>query len=416
MPASRKRGSVQVRGRSISVVIDLGEAPWRKCPKPGCAGSVFTDKTGPMACERCSQPLEAPVLHRRREWHSGYKTKGEANKALVAMLGEADKGIHVEPSTLTVRSYVETQWLRSLETSNLRESTVEMYRRSVRSYVLPHLGALKLRDVTPARVAAWLETLKAAGIGDRTIEVAAITAGKLFRSAFDRELISRNPCDNAAVREARPHPKAKAPTVWSTEETKRFLDSQAGDRLFALWRVAATTGLRRGELAALRWSDLDLNAGSLRVSHTLAVVGYKVAESEPKTEKSRRTVGLDSATVSALKAHRTRQAEEMFAIGRRPGKDGYVFTANPQGDAFHPQRFTQILEAKAKAAGLPPIHLHCLRHGHATHALEAGVPMKVVQERLGHSSIAITSDIYSHVLAATDQAAAAQVAAVLDRG
>ncbi|MGD0984480.1 MAG: tyrosine-type recombinase/integrase [Acidimicrobiales bacterium] len=412
--ASRKRGSVQQRGKSISVVIDEGEQPWRRCPTPRCTGSLFTDKAGEMACERCSSPLEPPVMHRRREWHSGFKTKGEANKALVAMLGEADKGIHVEPSTLTVRSYVETQWIRSLETSNLRESTVEMYRRSVKSYILPHLGQLRLRDVTPARVAAWLETLKAAGIGDRTIEVAGITAGKLFKSAFDRELISRNPTDNAAVREARPHPKAQKPTVWSAEETRRFLDSQRDDRLFALWRLAVTTGMRRGELAALRWSDLDLEAGALRVSHTFAVVGYRVVESEPKTEKGWRTIGLDSATVTALKAHRTRQAEEMLAIGRRADRDGYVFTANPQGDAFHPQRLTQLLQSKAKAASLPPIHLHCLRHGHATAALEAGVPMKVVSERLGHSSISITADIYSHVTAAVDQAAAAQVAAAID--
>jgi integrase len=367
-----------------------------------------------MKCERCGEPLEAPIPQRRREWHSGFKTKGEANKVLSALLGEIDKGIHVAPSTLTVREFAETQWLRSLETSNLRESTCEMYRRSVRSYVLPHLGTLKLRDVSPARVAAWLETLKAAGVGERTTEVAGITAGKLFKSAFDRELISRNPCDNAAVREARPHPTAKAPTVWSPEETRRFLDSQREDRLFALWRLAVTTGLRRGEISALRWSDVDLDAGALRVSHTFAVVGYRVVESEPKTEKSRRTIGLDPATVAALKAHRVAQAEEMLAIGRRPAKDGYVFTANPEGEPYHPQRFTQLLQSRAKTVGLPPIHLHCLRHGHATHALEAGVAMKVVSERLGHSSIAITADTYSHVTAAIDQAAAVQVAAAID--
>jgi integrase len=412
--ASRKRGSVRVRGSSISVVLDLGEHPWRKCPTPKCIGSVFTASTKELACERCGELLERPVLQRRREWHSGYRTKGEANKALTAMLGDVDRGVHVEPSALTVREFAEGTWIRSLESGNLRESTVEMYRRSMTHYVLPHLGPFKLRDVTPARLAAWLESLKSAGTGDRTVEIAGITAHKLLKSALDRELIHRNPADNAAVREARPKAKAKIPTVWTMEQTHAFLESQREDRLFALWRLATNTGLRRGELAALRWSDLDLDGASLRVSHTFSVVGYRVVESEPKTEKSRRTIGLDPATVTALKTHQTRQSKEMLAIGRGRSDDGYVFTSNPQGEPFHPQRLIQMLTAKAKAAGLPIVKLHDLRHGHATHAREAGVDMKMISDRLGHSSTSITADIYSHVTPAADKAAAAQVAAAID--
>ena len=137
--------------------------------------------------------------------------------------------------------------------------------------------------------------------------------------------------DKPELREALPKVDKSEPTVWTTEQTRAFLDSQADDRLFALWRLAVMTGLRRGELASLRWSDLDLEAGSLRVSHTFAVIGYRVVESEPKTEKSRRTIGLDPVTVSALKAHRERQSEEMLAVGSRPAEDAYVFTASPEG-------------------------------------------------------------------------------------
>ena len=125
------------------------------------------------------------------------------------------------------------------------------------------------------------------------------------------------------------------------------------------------------------------------------------------------TVGLDPATVTALRQHRTRQTEELFAFGKHREDERLVFVRE-DGEPYHPQRFTQMLAAKAEAAELPVVKLHALRHGHATVALEAGVPMKVVSERLGHSGIAITSDAYSHVTAATDRAAAAQVAAARD--
>ena len=191
--AARKPGSIRVRGKSISVVIDLGEQPWRKCPTPRCGGSAFTDTRAELACERCAEPLELPVLQRRRVWHSGFKTRTAAAKALTEMLGSAAKGIP-EPSSLTVRDFVDKTWLQSLASGSLRPSTVEMYKRSVRVYLLPHLGSLKMRDVTPARLTAWLESLKASGVGDRTIEVAGVTCHKLFKSALDRELHRPQSC------------------------------------------------------------------------------------------------------------------------------------------------------------------------------------------------------------------------------
>jgi integrase len=295
-----------------------------------------------------------------------------------------------------------------------------MYERSVRAQLLPHLGSVRLRDVTPARLAAWLEGLKSTGVGDRTVEIAGVTAHKLMKSALDRELISRNPADNAAVRSARPKAKASAPAVWSVEETRRFLDAQREDRLFPLWRLATMSGLRRGELAGLRWGDVDLDAGTLRVSATRVVVNYAVVQSAPKTDKSRRAISIDPATASALRSHRTRQASERLAAGGLwegadlPSDAALVF-CDEVGRPYHPDRLTRTLAARARAAGLPVVKLHALRHGHATQMLEAGVPMKVASERLGHSSIAITADVYSHVTAAADQAAAAQVAAAIDK-
>jgi integrase len=158
---------------------------------------------------------------------------------------------------------------------------------------------------------------------------------------------------------------------------------------------------------------VDLAAGLLHVRHTIVVVGYRAVASEPKTAKSRRTIGLDPATVAALRQHRARQAEELLAVGIQRNDDGHVFVRE-DGRAYHPQQLTKMLAVRAKAAGVPVVRLHALRHGHATAGLELGVPMKVMSERLGHSSLAITADIYSHVSEAVDQAAAAQIAAAID--
>ncbi len=374
------RGTVIKRGSTYSVVLDLGRGPGG---------------------------------NRQREWHSGFTSLKAAERERTRLLRALDDGTHIAPVETTVAEFVGETWLPGLSASNLRPSTVEMYIRCVTRYVLPHLGQLRLRDVSPIRLKSWLDQLKVAGVGDRTVQIAAVTAHKMLKAAVDLELISRNPADNAAVREARPHTRAPVPTIWTTAQTRAFLSSQKDDRLFSLWRLAIMTGMRRGELAGLRWQDLDLDEGVVHVRTTRVVVSYKVLDSAPKTEKGKRAVGLDPTTVSCLRAFRDAQQKELSALGRGWREDNLVFVA-ADGEGYHPQRLRIMLADRAKAVGLPPIKLHALRHGHATAALEAGVPMKVVSERLGHSGIAITSDVYSHVTAAADHAAAALVAATMD--
>src|SRR5271165_2082293 len=183
---------------------------------------------------------------------------------------------------------------------------------------------------------------------------------------------------------------------------------RGSDRLFALWRLGAMTGMRRGELCGLKWGDVDLEAGALRVSRARVVVNYQVHESAPKTAKSARTIGIDPATLAALRQHRARQAVERLAAGELWVGDEYVF-CDERGRPLHPQRVTKMFAVRARDAGLPVVKLHALRHGHATAGITAGVDVKVMSERLGHASYSITADIYSHVSAAVDQAAAAKV-------
>jgi integrase len=209
-------------------------------------------------------------------------------------------------------------------------------------------------------------------------------------------------------------PKGMAPEmhVWSPEQLRAFLDHARRDRLYAAWLLFATTGMRRGEVAGLRWPDVDLEAGRVSPRRPRVVVNYEVHVSEPKTAKGRRSMALDPATVAALRQHRARQAEERLAVGPRWHDSGLVFTW-PDGRPLHPERFTKWFQQIVRAAGLPRIRLHDVRHSYATAALAAGIPAKVVSERLGHATIAITMDTYSHVLPGLDAQAAGTVARLI---
>jgi integrase len=173
-----------------------------------------------------------------------------------------------------------------------------------------------------------------------------------------------------------------------------------------------TTGLRRGEIAGLRWSDVDLDDAVIAIQHTRVSVDARVVVVEPKTAKGRRSVALDDMTVQALRSHRKAQLQERLKLGKAWQDSGFVFVRE-DGAPYHPERILVMFKRHAEAAGLPAIRLHDLRHTSATLALAAGVHPKVVQERLGHSSINITLDTYSHVVKGRQHEAAEKVAALL---
>jgi integrase len=201
--------------------------------------------------------------------------------------------------------------------------------------------------------------------------------------------------------------------TWTAEQVRQFLSRVADSPYRVAWIVLLATGIRRGELLGLRWSDLDLDAGRLQVRRSLVSVGYELHVSEPKTDRGRRSIALDASSVAALRQHRKRQLEQRVALGLgRPGPESLVI-ARPDGSPVHPDRLTKLFEAATKAAGLPRIRLHDLRHTHASLALAGGVHPKVVSERLGHASIAITLDTYSHAIPQLDQAAAETVGALI---
>ncbi len=224
--------------------------------------------------------------------------------------------------------------------------------------------------------------------------------------------VARNVAD-----QARPPSPSAAPSqemqTWTAEELRAFLDHAQSDRLYAAWLLAGTTGLRRGEVLGLRWSDVDLDRRRLAIRQTLLAVRGELSFSTPKTPKSRRSVTLDETTAAGLRAHRVAQLEERLGLGLgSPESDGLVFT-NLEGDPVHPERFSDRFGQLIREAEVPRIRFHDLRHTHATLALSAGIHPKVVSERLGHATISITLDTYSHAIPAMQEEAAEQVAALL---
>jgi integrase len=222
----------------------------------------------------------------------------------------------------------------------------------------------------------------------------------------------------AGVERTAPTRRASKLKHWTPSQVGQFIESTTSDRSRAMWLLALNTGVRRGEMAALRWSDLDVEQGILRVHRNLVTVGYVVVEGTVKTEESDREIELDGAVMAELAAHRSRQAAERLKWG--PGWQGdrhdpRMFTREDGAD-FHPAAISHLLKVATVRAGLPRIGVHGLRHTSAVLAMRAGVPPKVVQHRLGHASIAITMDTYSHVIEGMQREASSAISAVMGLG
>ncbi|GAA3118550.1 tyrosine-type recombinase/integrase [Planomonospora alba] len=207
-------------------------------------------------------------------------------------------------------------------------------------------------------------------------------------------------------------PRPSPVMVWTPAQTRLFLEEALQHRLFALYRLIALRGLRRGEACGLRWKDVDLEGGTVTVAWQLVQLAWQVHEGRPKTDASERTLALDADTTAILRAHRTRQHQERIALGAAWKATGFVFTQH-DGDRLHPQHVSDQFLWLAYQAGLPPVRLHDLRHGAASLMLAAGVEMKVVQETLGHTSSAFTADTYTSVFPEVARAAAEKTAALL---
>jgi integrase len=325
----------------------------------------------------------------------GFRTRKDAQAALNEALSGLQRGSYVAPSRQTVGGFLD-RWIEGVR-PELALTAWTNYNDTVRNYVRPHLGRKRLVELSPIDVKVWHATLLEHGGASRgplsvsTVRLAHRVLHRALGDAVRWNLIPANPATGVRVpRRTRPEM-----TVWTAEEAETFLRAIANDRLAALWILALHTGLRRGELAGLRWKDVDLDAGMLTVAQQRTNANHEVVVSVPKA-KSQRQLFLAPSTVAALRQHRAIQLRERLAIGEAWIDSGYVFV-DEAGMPYHPQRYLPMFHAVCRRASVSKIRLHDLRHTMATLALQAGVHPKVVQEQLGHSAINVTMDVYSHV-------------------
>jgi integrase len=331
--------------------------------------------------------------HKRRAIYG--KTREEVRDKLAEVLGDAAKGMSYHDYNLKIGDYLDG-WLADSVRDTVRERTFERYEQLVRIHIKPALGRTKLRKLTPAHLRGLYRSKLDEGLSPRTVQYIHTTLHKALKQAMLDGLVPRNVA--GAVKP--PKPVAKEVRVLDEGEVRRFLDAARGERLEALFVLALATGMRRGELMGLKWSDADLEAGKLSVRRSLSITKVGPTFTDTKRKSSRRSIRLAQRAVEALRTHRKRQIEEQLRAGAEWRDNGLVFPGE-KGQPLTPRMLYRVAFKRVlKRAGLPDtITFHeATRHTCATLLLGKGVHPKIVQELLGHSNIAITLDTYSHVL------------------
>jgi integrase len=337
---------------------------------------------------------------RRRAWFYG-KTRTEVRLKLKAASERAEAGGPVRDAKATVAAWLR-QWRdTTLAADSRKETTRELYRSICRTHLEPApFGTIPLDRVRPSDIDRLIVTLREKKLADATVQRIFTVLRVALAAAVRDGLIARNP----AVSVKQPSVARTEARHLSPAEVSKLLTAAESSRYHRLLTLIAVTGLRKGEALALRWSDVDLDAGQLHVRGTLSRVKGELKVTEPKTAKSRRTLPLSPAVVRLLKGRRKEQRPERLHAGSVWTDTGHVFTTET-GAPVGPENALRALKAAAKKAKLEGVGVHTLRHSAATAWLENGVNLKAVSELLGHADIRITADCYGHVSEETSRAA-----------
>jgi integrase len=357
---------------------------------------------------------------RRRKSSKGpFLTKRAAQQWLATQLADMARGSFVEPSRQTFGEYLREDWLPSLDARGLRPNTLSGYKATIRKHVLsrPDIAGIALQRISPEILNRLYGALVASGLSARSVRYCHMILRQSLRDAERWGRIVKNPASlasppaaSAAARDAQ-----RARHAWSADEVKAFLAHTRDSREHPLWQLAIVTGMRRGELCGLMWTDVDFERGRLSVVRTLADVrGEGLVVSSPKTTRGSRNLSLDAGSLATLREHRRKQAAEQLASGSTwdDSGEGYVFR-NPDGSRISPNALSNHWRHVVRGSGLPVLRFHDLRHTSASLALAAGVHAKVTSERLGHSTISITLDLYSHAVPSLEADAADTIAGLV---
>ena len=345
----------------------------------------------------------------RQRSKGGFLTRGEAQAHLTETLAAIHAGLFTEANRITLGEYLLERWLPSRKPA-LRPSTYDSYLTNIRLHIVPALGHIRLQQLTVDHLDRFYASQLSdgnrrgarAGLSPKTVRHLHTILHRALRDAVRKNLVVRNVADAADP------PKLRRPSegirTWTASQLREFLDATSDHPLGVVFLIAATTGMRRGEVLGLRWTDVDLDAARIAVRQTVLAVRYQVIVGSPKTARGNRSIAIDQITVEALR--RLRSAHEVDAL------DALVF-GRPDGRPHHPDYVSQTFERTVARLGLPRIRLHDLRHTHATLGLAAGIPTKVMSDRLGHATTAFTQDVYMHAIPPLEADAAERIAAMI---
>lgn len=398
-----------------------GKATRRRSPHEGGA---YSYKTGAGLRWYWKAVITQPDGTTRQKAKRGYETKRAALDDLREALAASSRGGYAEPSRQPTGSYL-AAWLDGLR---LAPSTVASYRKNVRLHIAPHIGDVPLAQLTPVRLDALYRKLEAGGRADhregeglsaRTVRYVHTIISAALRNAVDAGLLAANPAAKAHPPTAK---QARSPEMhpWDAAQLAAFLTwSRGHSELHAAWHVLAYTGMRRGELLALRWRDVDLDAATITVRRSAGLIrnagdGAEVVEGPTKTDKPR-VIDLDPATVEMLRAHKRDRGRLALALAA----PGALVFGDIEGRHRQPEHFSRewnrtVTRAIGQDVEVLGIRLHDLRHTHATILLRAGEPVHVVSQRLGHASVVVTLTVYAHVLPGDQKRAASRFAELVE--
>jgi integrase len=334
---------------------------------------------------------------RHRRFITVRGTYKDAQKELTRLLGSADDGTLPDPSRITVGDYLRAYLDGAL---SLSPKTLERYRELAERQIVPHLGQIKLQKLRPEQIDQWHAALLKTGLAARTVGHAHRVLGTVLKRAVENGTLTRNV---AAIRKP-PAVEAKEIEILTAEDITAILDSLRGHTLHPIASLALTTGMRRGELLALQWSDIDLDAATLRVERSVEETKAGLRVKPPKTKRGRRNIKLPPEAVAMLREHRKGQIELRLALGQ--GGHPVLVFSTIEGKHLKPNGVSRSWRQTCKAKKLPRVQFHALRHTHASIAIRAGVDVLTISRRLGHSSASMTLDVYGHLMEGADEAAA----------
>jgi len=327
------------------------------------------------------------------------QTRKEVSDKIAKVLRGMDEGIYIEPTKITISEWLD-KWLMVYKKGQLKTSTYESYEDLIANHINPGLGKIQLSKLQAHVLQTFYnEKLNAGrkdgkgGLSTRTVKYFHSIIREALEQAVKEGMIPRNIADATSP----PVTKNKQMQPLTETELLAFFDYAGKDRLYAAYMTAAFTGLRRGELLGLNWNAVDLDKGIVNVTRQLlSLKNGLFLEETIKTKDGKRSILLTNDNIQELKAHKERQEQEKLLAREVYQDSGFVF-CKEDGTALDPKWFLKHFQLLLKKANLPIIRIHDLRHTHATLLLQRGVPAKLVQERLGHKSITMTLDLYSHV-------------------